>query len=198
MASGHQRGEGGEVCAVKFSRCHVTRARCVIVDRQIQSVQCAKLLAILREEVFVAHPLFDVLCRWSKSMGTLCENVALLKQTIDPINSLGIHQIGGVPATGSIKDDVIGSRIASGFGLLQLIRAKQGIDANRCREAKPGGVAKMQKVSAEHGESFSQSADRTRFVFEPMVLNLPQKQDRDAKFDCGSPARSTMTSHQVA
>jgi hypothetical protein len=70
----------------------------VVVDGVIEPVEDEQLARIALEEGFVAQALLDVGRVRINPEVALGDDIAFLVAAIDPFDSLGIHQIGGVPA----------------------------------------------------------------------------------------------------
>jgi hypothetical protein len=69
----------------------------VVVDRKVDAMHHEKLATILLKKILVRHPLFDLLRRRRETMRALRQDLSFLIQTVDPIDPLGVHQIGRVP-----------------------------------------------------------------------------------------------------
>ena len=108
-------------------------------------------IAIALKKIFVAEPFLDVSCVGRQTMISRCQDIALLEESIDPINPLGVHDVGRIPATRRIKDNVVGAFVK--VGLIFIFR---GLGAGSRR--------------SPHGRGNSQPHRRTLFQ-KPTTLH---------------------------
>jgi hypothetical protein len=114
----------------------------MIVNRVIQSVIGQQFVAEVRVEVLVAHPALGVLLDGRVLMRSLGQNVAFLVEAIHSVDTLGIHEVRGIPAAGGIEHHIVGA----GIRLVLLLRGERWTVRHGQTEA--GQPAELQKIAS--------------------------------------------------
>ena len=121
----------------------------MVVDGIVHPVEDQQFPGVLRKEILVAHPAFDVFLRRRVAEMSVGENVAFLVQAIHPVNPLRVHQICRVPASRRIEDQEV--RTVVGFMARVSLRSGQGLsNRNRSRETESRRTAQFQEGSSLH------------------------------------------------
>jgi hypothetical protein len=131
----------------------------VIIHRIIQAVEHEKFAAELLEEILIAHARLNMSGDWSELVISVREDVAFLVQAIDLTDTLGIHEIGCVPATRSIEDDIVRAVVSRMFLRLRLKwRPNRRGNAESCQTAELQKIAPVMFVT--HREKPVAGADK--------------------------------------
>ena len=87
----------------------------MIIDRVVKAIEHQQLIAVGFVESLVTHAFLNVGRRRSKFVFSVGLDITFLVKPVNSVHSLGVHQIGRIPAPGSIENHIEGALIRVGF-----------------------------------------------------------------------------------